>query len=79
MVQYERCDPETMKIREENTKICKMASERWVDNAYEIEDFVKKNMLSMSEEERHKAFPVLKDLDYAEYVIGKKWSYTFAV
>ena len=40
--QYERCAPERVEEMKVNTKICKQACDRWVDNIYCVTDWIKK-------------------------------------
>ena len=71
--QYEKCDPARLDSMKVNTKICKEACDRWVDNIFVIESYIKKQNPAVSSEDLANNFEVLKDLDYVEYV-PKKWN-----
>ena len=43
MKQYEKCDPKTVEEVKKQTTVCKTACDRWVDNCYEVESWIKKN------------------------------------
>lgn len=45
-------------------KIALEAANRWTDNLYEMESWMKKNNPGMSSEDLQTNFPILKDLDY---------------
>ena len=70
MKQFERCDPAKLEAVRAETQICKAACDRWVDNCWEVESWLKKNNASMTSEMMHEAFPILKDLDYYVYEHG---------
>ena len=42
MLQYEKCDPARLQEMKVDTKICKDACDRWVDNIFILQDFIKK-------------------------------------
>ena len=42
MQQYEKCDPARLQEMKVDTKICKDACDRWVDNIFILQDFIKK-------------------------------------
>lgn len=67
MQQYEECDPARLDTIRINTKICKVACDRWVDNLYQIEDWIKKQRPGISGTDLHKQFPILEDLEYFDF------------
>ena len=67
MKQYERCDPDQIAKVKTETEIAKAACNRWVDNCFEIESWMKKNNQSITSDQMMEAFPVLNDLDYIDY------------
>ena len=64
--QYEKCDPKKLEELKAKTKVCKDAANRWTDNLYEIESWMKKTNPGLSAEELAANFPILKDLDYPQ-------------
>ena len=65
---YNKARLDSMKV---NTKICKEACDRWVDNIFVIESYIKKQNPAVTSEDLANNFEVLKDLDYVEYVPKK--------
>jgi hypothetical protein len=68
MSQYEKCDPARLEEMKSDTKICKEACDRWVDNIFIVQDFIKKSNPSVTNEDLEKNFPILKDLDNVVFV-----------
>ena len=67
MQQYEKCDPARLEEMKADTKMCKEACDRWVDNIFILQDFIKKQNPCVTNEDLEKNFPILKDLDYVQY------------
>jgi len=61
---YEKCDPKRLEEINKNKKVCKDSVNRWTDNLYEVEGWIKKNNAAVTTEQLHENFPILKDLDY---------------
>jgi hypothetical protein len=50
----------------QNKKVCLDGANRWTDNLYEVENWIKKHNPAFSTEDLQKNFPILKDLDYVQ-------------
>ena len=48
MTQYHKCDPDRLAQMKKDTKTCKEACDRWVDNIFECESWIKKRMPGIS-------------------------------
>ena len=59
---FEKCDPKKLEEMKKKKKIAQDAANRWTDNLYEVESWMKKQ--NIATEELQKNFPILKDLDY---------------
>ena len=72
MKQFEKCDPARLDKLKETIAIAKTGCERWVDNCYQVEKWIKKYNQSLTRDQLEEHFPILKDLDYVEYHPAKK-------
>jgi hypothetical protein len=61
---FEKCDPKKLEEIRKKQKTAKDAANRWTDNLYEMESWMKKQNPGLSSDELAKNFPILKDLDY---------------
>ena len=61
---YEKCDPKKMEELKQKVKLAKEGANRWTDNLYEMESWMKKQNPGISGDELAQNFPILKDLDY---------------
>lgn len=48
---YEKCDPKRMEELVKNKKVCLDGANRWTDNLYEMESWIKKNKPGASNED----------------------------
>ena len=67
MQQYKECDPARLDLIKANTKICKDACDRWVDNLFQTSDWIKKKNPAITNQDLEKQFPILEELDYIDY------------
>lgn len=70
MKQYEKCHPKRIEKLDSDIKICKEACERWTDNLFETQKYLK-NMTGMQTSETEESFPIFADLDYFEWLTVK--------
>ena len=63
---YETCDPVKLERIRKKVKTCKEAANRWTDNLFEIESWIKKQQPGVSQGELAQQFPILNELDYPE-------------
>ena len=64
---YERGDPARNEAVKKEIKVCSQAAERWVDNIFTIQDWVKKNNPAITNADFEEQFPVCKELDYPDF------------
>ena len=50
----------------QQTQVCKASCERWVDNLFQVSNWLRKSNPAISMEELENQFEVLLDLDYVE-------------
>ena len=63
---YERSDPKIILKMEEDTKIAKIAVNRWTDNLYIIMQWIQNTKPSCNQKELEQNFPIYKNLEFME-------------
>lgn len=66
MSQYKRCDPDRFETQKTEIKKSFDACNRWVDNLFEVNSWIRKKNPALSQPDLEKQFEVLEDLDYLE-------------
>nr|ACO15174.1 Meiotic nuclear division protein 1 homolog [Caligus clemensi] len=61
---YKDNDPETLKIYIEETQMSKMAANRWTDNIYSIQSWIRRKFPNINAGDFNKQFGIPSDIDY---------------
>eukprot|EP00096_Caligus_rogercresseyi_P016728 TRINITY_DN957_c1_g1_i1.p1 TRINITY_DN957_c1_g1~~TRINITY_DN957_c1_g1_i1.p1 ORF type:complete len:216 (+),score=52.08 TRINITY_DN957_c1_g1_i1:32-649(+) len=61
---YKENDPETLKIYTEETQMCNVAINRWTDNIYSIQSWIRRKFPNINIEDFNKQFGIPADIDY---------------
>ena len=63
---YKDCDPETLKVLEDETKTSIASSNRWTDNIYSLHSWINNKFPNINVVDLNKQFGIPQDLDYVE-------------
>jgi hypothetical protein len=63
---FVRSDPKILDKIATDTVIAKKSINRWVDNLYEVAEWIKEKKSGFTQNELERNFPIFKNLDYAE-------------